>query len=877
MGQGLDLSRPLTEGEGQKTVGQPHPCSFRTGLSWFAAFLVVSASVLPLPSAHKDSGQPPLAPGASALQVSKRTLLALGALAKPSDEIFPLLGGELEASKRRAEAEALSEGASRKRAEALSQQTAGGQELPEAMSLDSPSHQLTRLGTTKVSGKATPGPATSALTKSQSESSVTEPTDKTLSSGSLKITAILQPWASSVHGPGKNFKAPGSSVTVQAPTSTTLRASATPRPIQESSRALLVSITPVPLVETPQSLAWLPARHIPSPSVQMPSAVTTGFIGPEASLSLTLAPRGPEKAVSSAPPGRLESASMASTQPATEPPPPAVPGWSGLDPTSPTLAAGSGPPRAAVTSGLGPSGTLGLLPSAVPSFSPQPSAALPLSPSPSAMSLSLSLSLPPTSPSPVLAPVSSLTTRVGSPPAGSESALVPSTPDSSLTPALPPLMVPQSDTPQGTVQPGWRVFASPAPTATLSLSSSSSLPSTAPSSGSPGVPVGADPTQSSALPHPGQAVSLQDSMSSAPEPRHITHSVTFRITSETFSAALWNPVSLEHRLLSGRIRDKLQSIYHKAFPSFQGAHVLEFRPGSVAVNASLVFGGQPPGPSAQEILWILYRHVKASRGMLGHLFLDESSLTASGSTLTDLALETICISFTAMRPFLPQLVLPGSDSFALLEDQILHLVTPVVSRFYKEPPQEGPLLLFSNVNQWVRVYMEYKFRNSIPTHLRGLANHLAHSIMDPILQKSSIVANGEKAELVLCEMWLKILSQPFTKALKNKTSPESQKLRQQLTRWVQWGLRPLQNFGQVVVEEFQPEPLTAKVGAIFFGATPAQALIQDSVRQALYLLWKDEGLWGELVTLALGQCLATSCRAFPSVHGLHPSVSSLGL
>lgn len=39
--------------------------------------------------------------------------------------------------------------------------------------------------------------------------------------------------------------------------------------------------------------------------------------------------------------------------------------------------------------------------------------------------------------------------------------------------------------------------------------------------------------------------------------------------------------------------------------------------------------------------------------------------------------------------------------------------------------------------------MEYKFRNSIPTHLRGLANHLAHSIMDPMLQKSSIVANGE--------------------------------------------------------------------------------------------------------------------------------------
>lgn len=46
---------------------------------------------------------------------------------------------------------------------------------------------------------------------------------------------------------------------------------------------------------------------------------------------------------------------------------------------------------------------------------------------------------------------------------------------------------------------------------------------------------------------------------------------------------------------------------------------------------------------------------------------------------------------------------------------------------------------------------------------------------------------GEKAELVLCEVWLQILDQPFTEALKDKTSPKSRKLRGQLTRWVKWG------------------------------------------------------------------------------------------
>nr|XP_023408618.1 taste receptor cell protein 1-like [Loxodonta africana] len=170
--------------------------------------------------------------------------------------------------------------------------------------------------------------------------------------------------------------------------------------------------------------------------------------------------------------------------------------------------------------------------------------------------------------------------------------------------------------------------------------------------------------------------------------------------------------------------------------------------------------------------------------MLGNLSLAENSLASDGSTLTDLALETVSIRFTAMQPFLSQFLVPGSAAFALLEERTLRQVTPVVSGFYKVHPQEGPLLLFSNADQWVDVYIEYKFQDPVPTHLRGLANHLAWNVLDPTLQKSSILANGEKAQLVLYEVWLKILGRPFTKALKDKTSTESQELRDQLTRGV---------------------------------------------------------------------------------------------
>ncbi|KAL4684754.1 hypothetical protein H8957_016808, partial [Semnopithecus entellus] len=361
-----------------------------------------------------------------------------------------------------------------------------------------------------------------------------------------------------------------------------------------------------------------------------------------------------------------------------------------------------------------------------------------------------------------------------------------------------------------------------------------------------------DPIQSSALPHHSQTFSFQDSVSSTPGPSHMTRSVTFTITNEAFSAALLNPDSWKHQLLHKIIRHQLQPLYHEAFPSFQGIGVLVFRPGSVVVSASLVFGGRAPGPSPCELLWALYRKVKTSGQMLGNLSLAENSLTSDGADLITLAQETISIRFTAIRPFLPQLLVPGSVSFVLLERQILQQVTPVVSGFYKASPQERPLLLFSNAEQWVGVYIEYKFQTPTPTHLQGLANHMAQNITDPIFQKSSIVANGEKAELVLYEVWLQILGQPYTKALEDKTSPDCDPLRPLLTPQLTLILRPLQNFDQVAVEEFWLDPLTARVGATFFKAAPAQALVWDCVCQGLHTLGEAEGLLVEMVIPDLG-------------------------
>lgn len=48
------------------------------------------------------------------------------------------------------------------------------------------------------------------------------------------------------------------------------------------------------------------------------------------------------------------------------------------------------------------------------------------------------------------------------------------------------------------------------------------------------------------------------------------------------------------------------------------------------------------------------------------------------------------------------------------------------------------------------------------------------------------ISLGEKAELVLYEVWLQILGQHYNTALEDKTSPDFWALQGQLMRWVKW-------------------------------------------------------------------------------------------
>lgn len=328
----------------------PHRAAGKTGLSCFAAVLVVSASALPRLPPHKDLGSSPLASGPSALQGDSKKIVL------PSlNALVTVLAGVFPSAKRPGEAPG-------RKAGALFPEAPGDQQTLLGSLLDLPLHsdQPAPLGTSGVSGRATPRPAPSA---------VAEP--------AAHRAPESQP-VSYVAGPGEEILVTGSPEI------------AATSPSQAS----------------PQPLAWPVGRHTFSPNAWVPSASGASNFSPGTTPLLTLAPKAPEKAVSSAPQGPLAFTSISNTLAATEPLLPVAAVWSGPDTAPTALTVGSGSPRSGLASSLGPapSGPSMLpLPSAVPS--PQSSSAsLPLSSPPSSPSPAL------TSPSPVLAPVSPFTT-----------------------------------------------------------------------------------------------------------------------------------------------------------------------------------------------------------------------------------------------------------------------------------------------------------------------------------------------------------------------------------------------------------------------------------------------------------------------------------
>lgn len=315
-----------------------HRVADRKGLSWFADVLVVSAPALPLPPAHEDLSPSPWTSGTSALQGGSKKIL-LSSL----NHLVPVPAGVSPSAERSGEAPD-------RRARGLFPEAPGDQQGLLGFLLDL---QLLLNQTAPLGPSGTPGGATHRAA----------------------LSAVAEPAA---HGtpksqPVSHVAAPGDGEEILVPGSPERAATS-------------------PLQASPQPQSQPVSRHLFNPKVWTPSASGPSNFRPGNAPLLTLAPKAPEKAVSSAPQGPLAFASISHMLAATEPLPPVATVRSVLDTASAALTAVSGSPRNGLAS------SLGLGPSASPLLSTVPSWQLPsaLPPPPS----------PRTSPSPALASLS---------------------------------------------------------------------------------------------------------------------------------------------------------------------------------------------------------------------------------------------------------------------------------------------------------------------------------------------------------------------------------------------------------------------------------------------------------------------------------------
>lgn len=456
------------------------------------------APALPLPPAHEDLGPSPWTSGISALRPDSKKILL------PSlNHLVPVPAGVSPSAEKSGEAPG-------RRARSLFPEARGDQQglLGVLLDLQLLQNQPAPLGPSGAPGGATHRPAPSAVAEPAAHS-----TPK-----SRPVSHVAAP------GDGEEILVPGS---------------------------LERAITS-PLQASPQLQSQPVSRHLFNPKVWTLSASGASNFRPGNAPLLMLAPRVPEKVVSSAPQGLLAFPSISHVLAATEPLPPVATVQSVLDTASAALTVVSGSPRNGLASGLGLGPSVSPLLSTVPSS--QLSSALPprsyplTSPSPTLTSLS-----------PIVGPGSPFTARARTSQDASASVL-PHTSTGRLfnvsrfPPAQPLPAVTGMVALQRTVQPRPLVPASPASVATLSFRCALGLPA-----GCPRVLGGVASPQSSSLSRPRQTVSWQDLRSPSPRPSRVTHFVTFRITNEASVVALGNPASPEYQLLKDNIRHQVRA------------------------------------------------------------------------------------------------------------------------------------------------------------------------------------------------------------------------------------------------------------------------------------------------------------------------------
>ncbi|OCT89478.1 putative GPI-anchored protein pfl2 [Xenopus laevis] len=173
----------------------------------------------------------------------------------------------------------------------------------------------------------------------------------------------------------------------------------------------------------------------------------------------------------------------------------------------------------------------------------------------------------------------------------------------------------------------------------------------------------------------------------APTPSSdIALNVTFRITSQEFTANLSKSDSVEYKNLKGKVEQQLKAVY-STFKNFRNVTVTGFRNGSVIVDSNVAFDSKVQSSTDvtnDNLVRALVSSI-ASNGSFGDFKVDTNSIQSGSASVTNLSPENITVGFLIKIPY-----------NASATDSLQNQITPWVNSSFLTLPGVTSVSLISN-------------------------------------------------------------------------------------------------------------------------------------------------------------------------------------
>ncbi|KAM3926841.1 uncharacterized protein RB166_009672 [Leptodactylus fuscus] len=254
---------------------------------------------------------------------------------------------------------------------------------------------------------------------------------------------------------------------------------------------------------------------------------------------------------------------------------------------------------------------------------------------------------------------------------------------------------------------------------------------------------------------------------------HRPQAECFKIINQNFSDDLKNKSSSRFTTLKSDVEKTLTDVYKAKFDKFRTVTVTEFQQGSVIALTKLVFENSTiAAPSNDDIVRSLVSSLQ-SNGSLNDLEIQDSSINASGITVSNLAPINISVSFLIKEPY-------SASGQGVLEIKAKEWVNKTLLLLPNTTSAGNSTVSFMNINGWTNTTVvspiSTPFFFDVNTTLSNFISQ--RNTVNFAIVPSSLMVQGKSLTFNIISSSLRILQLSQSPDLSDKSSTTFQKYSQ---------------------------------------------------------------------------------------------------